>query len=90
MALLLRPLSLIWLALMLATVATTWWLAKDGFSARVGTVAIFLIAAVKARLVLMHFMELGHAPRPWRIVFEIWVLAATGAVLGFYLMTPVS
>ena len=90
MNLLLRPLSLIWLALMLATVATTWWLSKDAFSARVGTVAIFLVAAVKVRLVLMHFMELGHAPLPWRVVFETWVLIVCAVVVGYYLRTPLA
>lgn len=78
----------IWLILMVATCATTWWLSKDSVSAEVGTVAIVLIAAFKIRLVLLHFMELRHAPTPWRLIFEAWVLIATAAILGFYLQTP--
>lgn len=78
----------IWLILMVATCATTWWLSKDSVSAQVGTVAIVLIAAFKIRLVLLHFMELRHAPTPWRLIFEAWVLIATAAILGFYLQTP--
>jgi len=78
----------VWLFLMLATIATTWWLSKDGVSARVGTVAIFAIAAFKVRLVLLHFMELKQAPRPWRLIFEAWVLLATAAIVGIYLSTP--
>ena len=85
MELLKRPASLVWLLLMAATVVTTWWLAKDAFSATVGTVAIFIIAAYKVRLVLLHFMELRHAPLPLRLVFEAWVLGVTAAVLGLYL-----
>lgn len=88
MTLLRRPASLVWAALMLATVATTWWLSKDAFTAKLGTVAIFLIAACKLRLVLLHFMELRRAPLPWRLVFEAWVLVVTAAVLGIYLVTP--
>lgn len=80
--------TLVWLFLMAATIATTWWLSKDGFSARVGTVAIFAIAAFKVRLVLLHFMELKQAPRPWRLIFEAWVLVATAAIVGIYLSTP--
>lgn len=87
MELLRRPVTLVWLVLMLATVATTWWLSKDWFSPLVGTVAIFLIAAFKVRLVLLYFMELRHAPLPWRLLFEAWVLVATAAVLGIYLQT---
>ena len=85
MELLRRPASLVWLLLMAATVITTWWLSKDAFSAVVGTVAIFVIAAYKVRLVLLHFMELRHAPLALRLAFEAWVLGVTAAVLGLYL-----
>ncbi len=79
---------MIWLLLMAATALTTWFLAKDGFSARVGTVAIFAVAAYKVRLVLLHFMELRHAPLPLRVAFEAWVLLVTAAVIAIYLRTP--
>ena len=85
MELLKRPASLVWLLLMAATIITTWWLSKDEISAAVGTVAIFIIAAYKVRLVLLHFMELRHAPLPLRLAFEAWVLGVTAAVLGLYL-----
>lgn len=81
------PTSLVWIALMLATIATTWWLSKDAFGAKAGTIAIFLVAAFKVRLVLLYFMELRHAPLPLRLVFEAWVLVCTGAILGLYLQT---
>ena len=55
-ALLRRPVTLIWIVLMLATSASTWWLGKDAFSARTATVLIMTIAAFKARLVLLHFI----------------------------------
>lgn len=90
MHLLKLPSSLIWMALMLATVITTWGLSKDAFDARFATIAIFVIAAVKVRLVLLHFMELRHAPLPLRLVFEAWVLVVTAAVLGLYLQAPVA
>ena len=80
--------TMVWLFLMAATIATTWWLSKDGFSPLVGTVAIFAIAAFKVRLVLLHFMELKSAPLPWRLIFEAWVLLATAAIIGIYLSTP--
>jgi heme/copper-type cytochrome/quinol oxidase subunit 4 len=72
---------------MLATVVTTWGLSKDAFSARFATVAVFLIAAFKVRMVLLHFMELRHAPLPLRLVFEAWVLLVTAGVIGIYLQT---
>jgi heme/copper-type cytochrome/quinol oxidase subunit 4 len=88
MAILLKPVSLVWLVLMLATCVTTWGLSKDAFSPGVAVVTIFLIAAFKVRLVLRHFMELRHAPLAWRLVFEAWVVISTAAVLGIYLQSP--
>ena len=77
----------VWLLLMAATIVTTWVLSKDGLPTRMATVAIVVIAAVKVRLVLLHFMELRHAPLPLRLVFEAWTLAVTGAIVTLYLLT---
>ncbi len=87
MALLTKPATLVWLFLMAATCVTTWGLSKDQFTASVATLSIILIAAIKVRLVLLHFMELRHAPLPWRLLLEAWVLVVTGAIAGFYLHT---
>ena len=87
MALLMKPVTLVWLLLMAATCLTTRGLSKDQFTASVATLSIILIAAIKVRLVLLHFMELRHAPLPWRLLLEAWVLVVTGAIAGFYLHT---
>lgn len=80
----------IWLLLSTATVITTWVLSKKGFDPRLATSAIVLIAAWKVRLVLLHFMELRHAPLPLRLLFEAWVLLAAGVILLPYLLTPLA
>ncbi|TDU26880.1 cytochrome c oxidase subunit IV [Panacagrimonas perspica] len=85
MNLLKRPGILVWFVLMLATVVTTWVLSKDIVAARTGTVAIIAIAFYKVRLVLLHFMELRHAPRGLRLFFELWVLVVAAAMIGMYL-----
>ena len=90
MNLLLRPGSRVWLLLMLATIATTWWLSKDGLPTRFATVAIFVIAGIKVRLVLLHFMELRTAPRVPRLIFEAWVLVISAAIIAVYLQTPLA
>lgn len=88
MALIKRPGFVVWLFLTAATIVTTWALAKDNFDVTWSTVAIMVIAAVKVRFVLLHFMELKHAPIPLRLVFEAWVVIVTAVVLGFYLVPP--
>lgn len=90
MGLLRRPGSVVWALLMVATIVTTWGLAKDNFDPKWSTAAIFVIAAIKVRMVLMHFMELNHAPTPVRLVFEAWVAVVTIGVVGVYLMPQVA
>jgi Prokaryotic Cytochrome C oxidase subunit IV len=34
--------------------------------------AMFVLAFFKIRLVIMHFMEIAHAPIPLKAIFEIW------------------
>jgi heme/copper-type cytochrome/quinol oxidase subunit 4 len=86
-ALLRRPVSIVWIVLMVLTCASTWMLSKDAFSPMVATVGVFLIAAFKVRLVMLHFMELRRAPVALRAVFEAWIVVATAVILGFYVMT---
>lgn len=86
MELMKRPGVLVWLFLSVATIITTWGLAKDNFDPTWSTVAIMIIAAVKVRFVLLHFMELNHAPLPLRLLFEAWTLVVTAGIVGFYLM----
>jgi len=87
MRLLLNPATVVWAALMLATCISTWGLPKDALSPEAAVAAIMLIAAVKLRLVLNHFMELAHAPWEWRLPFEAWTAICTAAILGIYLHT---
>ena len=62
MELLCKPVGIVWAALMLATCASTWLLTKSSVTSEVATVAIMLVAAVKVRLVMRHFMEVRRAP----------------------------
>ena len=78
--------TLVWVVLMLATCASTWWLKSGATTSMLATAAILVIAAVKVRLVMIHFMELGDAPLKWRIFFELWVIVFSGVILaGFWL-----
>lgn len=49
------------------------------------TLAVVLLAAVKARLVIGYFMEARSAPRGLRLATDAWLVVLWGAVLGIYL-----
>ena len=75
----------IWVVLMAATIVSTWVLAKDDFGREAGAIGVLLLAGVKARLVILHFMEIRCAPWKLRAILEVWVVAATTTIVGFYL-----
>jgi len=50
------------------------------------SIAVMLIAMIKIRFVLIHFMELKHAPWIWRAVFETWVAVVGIALITTYLL----
>ncbi len=86
MALWLSPATFVWVVLMTATCASTWWLKSGAATSMAATAAILVIAAVKVRLVMVHFMELKDAPLVWRLLFEAWAVIFPGAILvGFWL-----
>jgi heme/copper-type cytochrome/quinol oxidase subunit 4 len=84
--LLLKPVSIVWAALMLATCASTWLLSKNSVTPEVATVAIMLVAAVKVRLVIRYFMEVRRAPLALRFVCDGWLLAVTALIVTVYLL----
>jgi caa(3)-type oxidase subunit IV len=77
----------VWVALVVLTVVTTWGLSKDVVIPPVAVVAIFLIAAVKVRYVVLDFMELRDAPIPVRVFFEAWPFVVAAIILGFWFAT---
>ena len=86
MELLRKPVTVVWAALMLATITSTWLLSNNSVTPEVATVAIMLVAAVKVRLVIWHFMEVRRAPLALRFVCDGWLLAVTALILTVYLI----
>jgi len=79
-----QPATFVWALLVLAT-AVSWWSASGGaIASGEATAIVMLLAALKARAVILHFMELKRAPLAWRLVFEGWVAACTVVILGGY------
>lgn len=58
---------------------------RDGALIMVGILALALI---KVRLVIMHFMEVKHAPIALRILFEVWLIVVYVAMCGVYYFPP--
>jgi hypothetical protein len=79
----------VWLLLVAATLLS-WESARDTAQMRLATSAVLLIAFAKVRCIGLEFMELRTAPRPLRLAFELWLLAAAALLLALYWHSPAS
>ena len=81
---------LAWVLLAVLT-GVTWWVgvshADESRHPRADTIALLLLAFFKARLIILHFMELRHAPLGLRALGEAWVIVTGGSVVLTYLLT---
>lgn len=59
-------------------------LARVGMSQDAIAVTLLAIAFFKVRLVIIHFMEIGHAVIPLRIALEAWVILTFAMILTLY------
>jgi hypothetical protein len=74
----------VWFFLVLATVVTGWMPSHHVFDGRWAVVALLAVAAIKVRMIVLHYMELKHAPLPWRLFFEGWVLVVTLMLIALW------
>lgn len=81
-----RHATLIWMLLLAATGLSWWLVERHGLAARLASSAALALAALKVRLVFLHFMELRTAPPRWRLAFEAWLLLFFSIIfLGYWL-----
>jgi hypothetical protein len=82
----LNRVSAVWFALVAATFIS-WELGHGvGFqSSRLASCAVIAIAFLKARYVIMDFMEIRHAPRYMRLIGEIWPIAICLILIALFL-----
>lgn len=80
--------TIIWLFLGLLTCIS--WLLADNFSISVDgthkwiTATLMSLAFLKVRLVIMHFMEVSHAPTSLLCLFEVWSIVVCLSILVLY------
>ena len=79
--------SIVWLALIVATLVSWTIGTSDGLHARLATTVVLLVAFVKARFIGLYFMELRDAPVPLRGIFEFWCVLVATVLIALYLAT---
>lgn len=76
---------LIWLFLVLATLGSTWLAGHHTFAGEWTAVFVMLVACVKARAIMLYFMDLRVASPAWRLSFEVWGIASAAVIIGLWL-----
>lgn len=76
--------GLSWLILVAATVIS-WAVGAEHATGSLVAVLVLAIAALKARLVGLDFMELRDAPAGLRLAFECYCVASWAVLCGLYL-----
>jgi heme/copper-type cytochrome/quinol oxidase subunit 4 len=75
----------VWVALCGLTVLSV-ALVEGGAWRGAASVVIVLVAALKSRLVMLHYMEATHAAKHWRFLYEAWNFAAAATIIIGYLL----
>ena len=78
--------SVVWLALMAATLASWTLGVGHGLPDQYAAVTIIVIASAKVHFVGRYFMELRDAPTALAAVFEGWLCVVTCVLIGLYLL----
>jgi hypothetical protein len=72
----------IWAFLIIFTLLSVWLgHGPEIFTNAQITVCILVVTFIKTRLIILHFMEIKHAPVPLRIIFEVWGIGACGLLI---------
>jgi heme/copper-type cytochrome/quinol oxidase subunit 4 len=66
----------IWLLLMALSLFST-FVAEGSDHATYAIITIFVIAAAKGDLVVMHYMEAGRAEPHWQFMYRAWLAVVT-------------
>ena len=63
--------ALLW-AFLVGLTAASLAVFEGHLSPLVGGTAVVLIASLKSRMVILHYMEARRAPRHWRLAYDTW------------------
>ena len=80
-----RQPALVWCVLCALTILAV-TLVEAGRWRGASCVVVVVIAAVKSRLVILHYMEATRVARHWRFLYEAWNFAAAATIVIGYLM----
>lgn len=74
----------VWLFLVSATLLTGWLVEQKDVAVTWAVIVVMVIAALKARALVLYYMEMHRGPLLWRLAFEFWVVFCAFVIAGFW------
>jgi Prokaryotic Cytochrome C oxidase subunit IV len=69
-----------WLLLCLLSVVS-FAVVEGGLVTAIASVIVVAVAALKARIIMVHFMEIKSIPAKWQSMYAAWIVAASVIIL---------
>ncbi len=83
------PITAVWMLLIAATGYSFWLSAGDGDRVNApAEIGILLIAFIKVRLIIMHFMEMRKSPALMRWISDAWTTFVCFVLIVLYITAP--
>lgn len=73
----------VWIFLVFASLAAMWLAEQSGWFGSWTIAVVLTVAVFKARAIILYYMEIKFAPPVLRMLFEAWVAACFGIIVGF-------
>ena len=78
----LKNVTLIWLAMLVLTVAT-WFIGETGASSKATIAFVLFTVVAKGHWIISDFMELKHCALKWKLVMYGWMLVVLMVIAVF-------
>jgi uncharacterized membrane protein len=78
--------AIVWTCLCVLSIVSVVQL-EQGWSAWASAVLVIVIAAIKARLIIRHYVEVRRARRVWRFLYAAWTFAAAATIAVGYVLS---
>lgn len=75
----------VWLALIFAILFTGWLAESNSVFGQWTVLVVLFVAYLKARAIILYYMEVKHAPQMLRLIFEAWTLGVSVLILSMWI-----
>ena len=77
----------VWIFLVIASLGTVWLAENNNWFGEWTIPFVLGVAVLKARSIVLYYMEIKFAPWQLKLPFEAWVAISFGVIVGFWFIS---